>query len=99
MRKILKVLLVLLVIGTSAAIYFGRGQVEAMQIGTGYAAHFMCSCVFVTERDQEACLKDEIGGASQIPQTVDRKSQSVEAAIFVLKSKAVFEEGKGCVLQ
>jgi hypothetical protein len=99
MKKFFKILLGIVIVGGIAIYFLGRDQIEGMQIGTAYAAQTLCSCVFVTEREPEACKSEQVGGAGQIPQSVDYDKQIAKAEILILKSTSKFEEGKGCTLQ
>jgi len=76
---------------------------KALPIGTGYAAKYVCSAVFVSGRDPAKTFAEDVRPvnplAAAITVAVDRPRQRVQADAFGLaKAVAVFREGCGCTL-
>ena len=70
-------------------------------IGTGYTAKILCSSVFVSMRDPEAVLNEDLAIARKnfISAEVDYEGKSVTASIMgLIKRCAIFREGLGCTL-
>lgn len=68
-------------------------------IGTGYVAHRLCSCVFVSGRPVDSCTVDLGPDAASIPFTIDRSAQTVTSSIPVLAtSTATYHGPTGCRL-
>ncbi len=55
--NILKVVLVLIIIGFGAVIYY---IYNALPIGTGYTAKYLCSSVFITGRGETETIEEDI---------------------------------------
>jgi hypothetical protein len=49
------IILLLIAIITGVGFYFAR---QYSKIGAGYAAKQLCSCIYVQQRDETACLSD-----------------------------------------
>jgi len=78
----------------------GCGQVEGMRIGVNYTAKYLCSCLFVMEREQDSCYGDMIGEVRQIPVEVDAEARTVRTSIFgLITGEAFYERGRGCSLE
>lgn len=92
-------ILVVLLLGT-AAWYAG----QAIPIGTGYAAKYICSGVFVSGRDPQQIFTDDILPVEKtltrlIGVEVDYQQKEVTArALLFFKSRAIYREGLGCTL-
>jgi CubicO group peptidase (beta-lactamase class C family) len=76
---------------------------KAVPIGTGYAAKYVCSSVFVSERDGKTVFEEDVAPvnilAKVIDTTVDRENKSVTATgLGLIHSKAIYREGCGCTL-
>jgi CubicO group peptidase (beta-lactamase class C family) len=73
-------------------------------IGAAYKAKTLCSSVFISRRDPESVLSQDllVDGLSRlkyIDADIDYEEQSVTAKILVLaKRKAIFRPGLGCTL-
>jgi CubicO group peptidase (beta-lactamase class C family) len=77
---------------------------KAVPIGTGYAAKYLCSSVFISQRDPGVVFKDDIRPVDKtltriIDVEVDYTQKAVTArALGLLKSRAIYREGCGCTL-
>ena len=77
---------------------------KAIPIGTGYAAKYLCSSVFVSQRDPGAVFKDDIRPVDKtltriFDVEVDYTQKAVTArALGLLKSRAIYRQGCGCTL-
>lgn len=69
---------------------------------SGLAAKSTCTCLFVSDRPEEVCTKDELEaqGIGFVPVEVDRAARAVQARAFHLRAaRAVWHEGTGCTLE
>ncbi len=85
---------------TVAAVWF---LAQAMPIGTGYVAKYLCTSTFLSERDPQVVFVEDIKPVNPLAKLVtwdiDMVSQSVTATAFkVFRSKAIFRQGCGCTL-
>jgi CubicO group peptidase (beta-lactamase class C family) len=77
---------------------------KALPIGTGFAAKYICSGVFISQREPGAVFKEDIRPVDKtltrlIDVEVDYSQKSVTAtALGLLKSKAIYRQGCGCTL-
>jgi CubicO group peptidase (beta-lactamase class C family) len=99
-KRILAVAGVLL-IGLAVAVVWFLAQ--AMPIGTGYVAKYLCSSTFISKRDPQTVFIEDVKPvnplASVVTWAIDADHQSVMATAFkVFQSKAVYREGCGCTL-
>ncbi len=102
MIKILKWVSALLVIGfVGFVIYFLN---DALPIGTGYSAKYVCSQVFLADRDPDLVYKNDVKPThflfQVISPTVDLKNKTVTSKAFGFWKPltAVYREGFGCTL-
>jgi len=95
LRRIVLVVVALMVAGfVGLRIRFG----EQADIGAGYGAKHLCSCVFVGGRDYDACRRDL--GADMDPVQSRVIDHGVEAWVPLLARRtARFTEGTGCTLE
>ena len=91
--------------GVLAAGLVGAGWYlcQAMPIGTGYTAKYVCTAVFVSGRDPQAALEVDVAPvnvlARVIDVAVDREARTVTArSLGIFHSTAVYREGCGCTL-
>lgn len=83
----------------AVGLYVALVIAPAVYIGTGYAAHRLCSCVFVSARTEASCRVDLGDEAAAIPVTVDRDRRTVTARIPLLaESVATYHGHTGCRL-
>jgi CubicO group peptidase (beta-lactamase class C family) len=93
-------------VGIIAAAGVGIGAwlvAKALPIGTGYAAKYICSSVFVSGREDSVVFREDVEPvnplAKLVSYTVDRKSKAVSATAFgIFESQAIFRDGCGCTL-
>jgi CubicO group peptidase (beta-lactamase class C family) len=76
---------------------------RAMPIGTGYVARYICSSVFISQRDPQITYREDIAPinplAGIIDFNIDHAQKKVVAGSFGLfKSTALYREGCGCTL-
>ncbi len=67
----------------------------------GYAAREVCSCTFISNRDKESIVSEDINfpPISLAETVIDKKNRSVSATVFGLKKRtAYYHDGYGCVL-
>ena len=104
MKRTVKWLLAVTVLAAVAGIT-GAGWYlwQAIPIGTGYAAKYVCSGAFVSGRDPQEVLERDVGPVNVLAKiigvTVDREAHTVTArALGIFGSTAVYREGCGCTL-
>jgi len=90
-------LLVLVLVG--AGWYASMG----VPIGTGYAAKYICSSVFISQRDPQITYSEDVAPVNPIAKIIgveiDQAQKKVVASSFGLfKSTALYREGCGCTL-
>lgn len=97
-KKIIYVILLLVLFGLTYAI---TTNYPKLGIVTAYAAKKMCSCTFISERDQESIQSEDLGMSPlNLTKTeIDKKNKSATASIYGLQSKTAEYRGKlGCIL-
>ena len=91
--------LALLALGAllAAAVFARVRLVPQADIGAGFVAKQVCSCVFVGGRDEQACRLDL--GPDLAPVRSEQLADGVHAWVPLLASRtARFREGTGCTL-
>ncbi|MEA3230730.1 MAG: serine hydrolase [Thermodesulfobacteriota bacterium] len=78
---------------------------KAIPIGTGYAAKYLCSSVYISKRDPEIVFRDDIAPGHFLYSIIDadtRTENGLKVAVAnsfgFFKSKAIYREGCGCTL-
>ncbi len=76
---------------------------KALPIGTGFAAKYICSSVFVSGRDDAATFREDVRPVNPLSRLVsyrvDRKAGSVTADAYgFAEATAIYREGCGCTL-
>jgi len=100
-QRSLWALLVVMIIVSAGVGWF---LYQAVSIGTGYTAKYLCSSVFISQRDPGVVFKDDIRPVDKtltriIDVEVDYSQKTVTArALGLLKSRAIYREGCGCTL-
>ena len=100
-KRVLWGLGVLLVVGLVGAAWY---LAKALPIGTGYAAKYICSSVFISKRDAQVVFREDVAPVANpfsriIKVRVDSVHKTVTAHIFgFFASKAIYREGCGCTL-
>jgi len=101
MKKKLKILMIVLVIIVGAVFYMLN---YALIIGSGYAAKYLCSQVYMADRDPNLVFEEDIVPThflfSFVKHRVNPDDQTVTANAFGFLSPvtAVYREGCGCTL-
>ena len=94
----------IVVVALGAAIAVLVYSLRLASIGTAYTAKILCSGVFVSQRDPQSLLgndlaADDLSILRNMDVQVDRRLQEVTATLFGLaKRKAVYSEGRGCTV-
>jgi CubicO group peptidase (beta-lactamase class C family) len=100
-RRSLRALLMITILVLGGLGWFAY---KALPIGTGYAAKYICSSVFISQRDPGAVFKDDIRPVDKtltriMDVEVDYTRKAVTAtALGLLKSTAIYRQGCGCTL-
>jgi CubicO group peptidase (beta-lactamase class C family) len=94
---------VLLILIAAVAVAAGWLAAKALPIGTGYAAKYLCTSVFVSGRAPQAVFEEDVKPVNPlallVSYRVDRESKTVTADAFGgFESRAVYREGCGCTL-
>ena len=71
-----------------------------IRIGAGYSAKTACSCVFVSKRDFEDVLNEDISqsAAGFITPSINLEKQYAEASFLGIKRRAIYRDDMGCTL-
>ena len=95
--RILKVLLIIIGIGLGYGVYYIN---SLLPIITGYPAKYLCSAVFVSNREQaEVELMDlHFSFIKYVTNVVDWQDSSVTSSLLWGKSKAIYRKGFGATL-
>ncbi len=95
----LLILTIIVVALVGAAVWYLN---KALPIGTGYAAKYLCSNVFLSMRDPETVFEEDIRPvnplANIITYEVNREEKSVTASALWVHSKAMYRPNRGCIL-
>jgi hypothetical protein len=99
-RRVVKWLLVLvLVLALGGGIYLAPRIYRLCNIGAGYIAKQMCSCVFVGERDFAACRVDMPPDMVNVHAELLAEGNGVRAWVRgVVSREARYTPGTGCTL-
>lgn len=98
MKSILIILAVTILVLTVVAIVFLPSRLSIL---SGYAAKSMCSCVFISNRDQKSIEEVDLNFSflNYATNEIDFKNKSVTSNVFGFKKRtAVYREGLGCCL-
>ena len=71
------------------------------EIISGYTAKALCSCVFVSGRNDASCLREDLGAyAGFFEAHVNSAERAVESrALFLNGARAEYQDGLGCTLR
>jgi len=99
-RRTLAVIGIILAAGVTAA---GWYLTQAIPIGTGYVAKYLCSGVFISGRNPDDIFREDVAPvnplAAVVSVNIDRPNKRVTAGSFGLfKAAAIYREGCGCTL-
>ena len=101
MKKVLYGLCVVILVLLGFAIYYLDG---AMPIGSGYSAKYVCSQVFLADRDPDSVFKNDVQPTNPLfllfSNDVDYSLKTVtsKGLGFWHPKTAVYREGFGCTL-
>ncbi|PCJ85584.1 MAG: serine hydrolase [Flavobacteriales bacterium] len=95
-KKVIFSVLIALLIGLSYGIYYLK---NALPIATGYSAKILCSCVFLSERNENSCLEQDLSKFGIVTTQVDYEEKTVSATVHGFAERtAIYREGLGCTL-
>jgi len=90
---------VLITITLLIILYAGHYAWSALPIYTGYSAKTMCSCAFISDREQSSILLEELSAFKMANTEVNYLDSTVTSDVMGLAHRvAVFREGLGCTL-
>lgn len=94
-----RIIIWLLVLGLFAGLYFGVSSFA--KIFNGYAAKDICSCIYLSEREQSSIEKNDLASFFvSLPTNVwDKENRTVTSTFLGLAEQtAVYRDGLGCAL-
>lgn len=95
-KLLLKILLAIVAIGLLYGIYYAW---NALPVYTGYSAKIMCSCAFVSNREEASILKDDLSSFGMADLSVNYLDSTVVSSVMGLANRtAVYRKGLGCTL-
>ncbi len=96
-KRILRVLLTILVAGLAYGIYYIN---SLLPIVTGYSAKYLCSAVFVSNRQQDEVEAMDLNFSfiKYTKNAIDIQDSSVTSSFLWRKSKAIYRKGFGATL-
>lgn len=96
-KRILRGVLIILLVGLAYGVYYIN---SLLPIITGYPAKFLCSAVFVSNREQSEVEAMDLNFSfiKYVSNTVDLKDSSVTSSFLWAKSKAIYRKGFGATL-
>lgn len=89
----------LIAIGVAAYAFWLKPQLEFAEIATAFGAKKFCSCLYVAELSVDQCkidFTDDVSMATFIPED---KAVTVDVMGGRISSRAIYQEGLGCVLK
>jgi CubicO group peptidase (beta-lactamase class C family) len=102
MRKALKVIVPIVAAVVIAALIFGYRYLSSIApIATGYAAKILCSSVYVSGRDYESVMNEDLEmiGDYKIKAWLDEEGKAAGASMLGMFTKrAMYRKGLGCTL-
>ena len=83
-----------------AGLLWGPRAVGMAQVGAGYVAKQVCSCVYVAGREVDACRADLMPSMDPIDAKVLRDREGVRASLLMgaVERTALHHAGSGCTL-
>ncbi|UCE21838.1 MAG: serine hydrolase [Candidatus Aminicenantes bacterium] len=85
--------------------YFVVSNISSFQlapIGIGYKAKVLCSGIFISQRELQSILSEDLSYPPELGMTtakINYENQSVTASVYgLMKRQAVYREGLGCTL-
>ncbi len=96
MKRLILVVLALLLLGAGLWL---PGMIRQVDMGAGYLAKQVCSCVFVGARSIDSCRADMLPSMDPIELEPLARGQGMRAFVPLLADRtARYEEGFGCTL-
>jgi len=98
LKRILQIGILILL---AAGVYFYRQLKPQIELGTGYIAHQVCSCVFVAEREYASCLPDLLPSMDRIQSAIveDEGRSGVRAWVPLFSDRVAWHTpGLGCAI-
>jgi len=93
---------IILVLAIAYFVFSNLDLIKAAPIGAGYKAKILCSGIFVSFRDEESILSEDLSyppDMNIINAKVDYENKSVTASVFgIIKKKAIYRAGQGCTI-
>ena len=90
----------LAVFAIAATLVYGPKLREGAQMGAGFVAKQMCSCIFVDELGFDGCRTDLMAGTEVFRAEQLADPAGVRAYLpFVVERTALFDADLGCTLQ
>ena len=83
-----------------AGLLWGPRAVGMAQVGVGYVAKQICSCVYVAGREVDSCRADLLPSMDPIDVQVLRDREGVRASLLMgaVERTALHHAGSGCTL-
>ena len=83
-----------------AGLLWGPRAMGMAQVGAGYVAKQICSCVYVAGREVDACRADLMPSMDPIDVQVLRDREGVRASLLMgaVERTALHHAGSGCTL-
>ena len=100
-KKLLAIPLFFIVILIISFIYLRAVYYPQLPVANGYAAKKMCSCTFISGRDQASIQEEDLafGPLSLTSSKIDHENKSVTSSILGFQARtAVYRHDVGCVL-
>ncbi len=99
-RRLLWIALGLVGLIALAGLLWGPRAVGMAQVGTGYVAKQVCSCVYVAGREVDACRADLMPSMDPINAKLLRDREGVRASLLMgaVERTALHHVGSGCTL-
>ncbi len=95
-KKIIRIIAVLILVILAVGIYYGSSM---LPIATAYSSKIMCSCVFVSGREEAPVLEQDLSSFGMVDISVNYLDSTVTSKVMGLAERtAVFREDLGCTL-
>jgi len=95
-------IIIILVLAIAYFVFSNLDLIKAAPIGVGYKAKILCSGIFVSHRDEESILSEDLSyppNMNIINAKVDYENKSVTTSVFgIIKEKAIYRAGQGCTI-
>lgn len=101
MKKMLKILAIVLMVFVGIVFYLLN---DALIIGSGYTAKYLCSQVFMAERDADRVFAQDVAPTHPLFRFVSHRVNTANLTVtakafgFLSPATAVYREGCGCTL-